>query len=151
MFHSSGPLSAHHHDNIKKLSILHAAAHKGYKILQKYYWHSDKTPLYRIAMRVSLLFFIFGSMLILASQSFTRVTKSNISLVHGGPHHGSRSPSPCFVLSGWSNTETLRTAGKTPKGIANKLMATPDTTARNQHLSLTLLQCVVGCSFCAWY
>ena len=139
------------HDNVEKLPIVRAAAHKGYKILQKYYQHSDETPFYRIVMRASLLFFIFGSMLILASQSFTCATKSNISLMHGGPCRGSRSPSTCFILSGRSDTETLRTAGKTPKGIANKLMATPYTTARNQHLSLTLLQCVAGCSFCAWY
>ncbi|PIL32936.1 hypothetical protein GSI_05054 [Ganoderma sinense ZZ0214-1] len=37
-------------DNVDKLPIIRAAARKGYKILQKYYRHTDETPFYRIAM-----------------------------------------------------------------------------------------------------
>ncbi|PIL32946.1 hypothetical protein GSI_05064 [Ganoderma sinense ZZ0214-1] len=37
-------------DNIEKLPIVRAAAQKGYKILQKYYKHTDETPFYRVAI-----------------------------------------------------------------------------------------------------
>ena len=41
------------HDDINKLPIVHSAAHKGFKILQKYYQHSDETLFYHIAMCAS--------------------------------------------------------------------------------------------------
>ena len=37
-------------DNVNKLPIVRTAAHKGFKILQKYYWKTDDTPFYRVAM-----------------------------------------------------------------------------------------------------
>lgn len=42
-------------DDLSKLPMVRAAAHKGYKILQKYYWHTDDTPFYRVAMCKSCL------------------------------------------------------------------------------------------------
>ncbi|PIL27248.1 hypothetical protein GSI_10392 [Ganoderma sinense ZZ0214-1] len=38
------------YDNVNLLPVIRSAAHKGYKILQKYYRHMDETPFYRVAI-----------------------------------------------------------------------------------------------------
>lgn len=45
-------------DNTSKLPMVHAAVHRGYKILQKYYRLTDDTPFYHLAIRTS--YYLFG-------------------------------------------------------------------------------------------